>query len=274
MAKKKYAIDGGHGLGTSGKETPDKEKEWAFNNEMVKAAIAELKTYKDVEVLRLDDPSGKRDVPLTERTNKANAWGADYLISYHNNASRNDGKYGDHTGTETFTQTGVKGKETLDLAKAVHKGMVRAFGLKDRGLKTANYAITRQSNMPACLTEGAFMDSRIDIKKLRDKKVLKEAGKQSIIEVAKLHKLKKKETPKPKPAPKPDDKNVQGTIKVLVNDLWYYDRPDWNAKAGKVNKGEVFTVVGSIKVDGSQMYMLKSGTYITTWHEYVEFKKK
>lgn len=215
----KYAIDGGHALGTPGKQSPDGVKEWTYNNEIVKAAIAELKTYEGVEVLRLDDPTGKRDVPLTERTNKANAWGADYLISYHNNAMLNKG-WGTHTGTETFTQTGVNSKATLDLAKAVHNGMVRAFGLKDRGLKTANFAITRQSKMPACLTEGAFMDSSIDIKKLRDKNVLKNAGKQSIIEVAKIHKLKKKATPaaaKPKPAAAKPSPLKQGLARVTVD---------------------------------------------------------
>ena len=268
----KYVFDAGHALGTPGKRSPDGEREWSFNNEIVKAAIAELKTYEDVQIKRTDDPTGKRDVPLSERVRIANEWDADYFLSIHNNAFQ--GKWGTHTGTETYTQTGVNSKDTLDFAKAVHRGMVRAFGLKDRGLKTANYQVTRTSKMPACLTEGAYMDSSIDIKKLRDKKVLQNAGKQVAIEIAKLHKLKKKVAPKPKPAPKPDDKNVQGTIKVLVNDLWYYDRPDWNAKAGKVNKDEVFTVVGSLEVDGSKMYMLKSGTYITAWHEYVEFKKK
>ena len=269
---KKYVFDGGHSKGTPGKRTPDDEREWTFNNEIVKAAIAEMKTYEGAQVKRTDDPTGKRDVPLGERVRIANDWGADYFCSIHANAY--EGKWGSHTGTETYTQTGVNNKETLDFAKAVHKGMVRAFGLKDRGLKKNNYQVLRETKMPACLTEAAYMDSTIDIKKLRDKKVLKNAGKQIAIEIAKLHKLKKKEAAKPKPAPKPDDKNVQGTIKVLVNDLWYYDKPDWNAKAGKVNKNEVFTVVGSLEVDGSQMYMLKSGTYITAWKEYVEFKKK
>lgn len=268
----KYVVDGGHAEGTPGKRSPDGEREWSFNNEIVKAAIAELKTYEGVEILRTDDPTGKRDVPLGERVKKANDWGADYFMSIHNNAARDDGEYGTHSGTETFTQTGVTGKDTLDFAKAVHKGMVRAFGLKDRGLKKANFQVTRETHMPACLAEGAFMDSSIDIKKLRNKAVLKNAGKQIAIEIAKLHKHKKKAV-KPKPTPKPEP-GVQGTVKVLVNNLAYYSRPDWDAKAGRVNKGEVFTVVGTLTVDGSKMYMLKSGNYITAWHEFVEFKKK
>ena len=267
----KIVFDGGHSLGTPGKETPDKEKEWSFNNEIVKAAIKEMNTYTGVQVKRTDDPTGKRDVPLGERVRIANDWGADYFCSIHNNAF--EGKWGTHTGTETYTQTGVNSKDTLDFAKAVHRGMVRGMGLKDRGMKKNNYQVTRETKMAACLTEGAYMDSSIDIKKLRDKKVLQNAGKQIAIEIAKYKKLKKKAAPKPKPAPK-EDKNVQGTIKVLVNDLAYYNKPDWDAKAGRVNKGEVFTVVGSLTVDGSKMYMLKSGTYITAWHEYVKFTKK
>ena len=266
----KVVVNGGHGLGTKGKESPDGVKEWSYNNEIVKAAIAELKTYEGVQVKRADDPTGKRDVPLSERVNMANNWGADYYISYHNNALLNGG-WGDHTGTETYTQTGVNSKETLDFAKAIHRGMVRAFGLRDRGMKTANFQETRTTAMPCVLTEGAFMDSTIDIKKLRDKNVLKAAGRESIKEFAKYKGLKKKAAKKPAP---PKDSGTQGTVTVLVNGLWYYDKADWNAKLGQANKGEVFTVVDELTVDGSKMYKLKSGTYITAWHEYVEFKKK
>lgn len=38
-----------------------------------------------------------------------------------------------------------------------------------------------------------------------------------------------------------------------------------------VKKGEVFTVVGRVKVDGVYMYKLKSGLYITSAKEYVNF---
>lgn len=63
-----------------------------------------------------------------------------------------------------------------------------------------------------------------------------------------------------------------GTIKILAKDLWYYDKPDWNAKKAMVHAGEVFTVVQVLTVSGSKMYKLKSGTYITANPNYVQFR--
>nr|WP_325167465.1 DUF5776 domain-containing protein [Lederbergia citri] len=59
-------------------------------------------------------------------------------------------------------------------------------------------------------------------------------------------------------------------IRVKANELWYYNKPDWNAREGKVKKREVFTVVDAFTVNGSKMYELKSGTYITANPQYVE----
>lgn len=59
----------------------------------------------------------------------------------------------------------------------------------------------RESKMPAILTEGGFMDSSIDVKKMRDDKVLDDAGKAIAEGVAAYFGLKKKPVPAP-PAPK------------------------------------------------------------------------
>jgi len=58
-----------------------------------------------------------------------------------------------------------------------------------------------------------------------------------------------------------------GTITVLVNDLNYYDTARWTNPDGQVNKGEVFTVVKKV----GNMYLLKSGLYITASSQYVKF---
>lgn len=67
--------------------------------------------------------------------------------------------------------------------------------------------------------------------------------------------------------------NKIGTVEVIVSQLWYYNKPDWNAKKGIAKKGEVFTVVKELTVKGSKMYKLKSGNYITANPKYVKFKK-
>lgn len=204
---KLVALDAGHGINTAGKRTPDGEREWSFNNTVLLAAKKRLAQYEDVEVLRLDDSTGKTDVPLITRTNKANQAKADVLVSIHHNA--NTGKWGDWTGVETFTYTPASANpKSVALAKQVQPRLVKAMGLRDRGVKAADFHMVRESKMPAILTEGGYMDSKTDIKALRSVDHLEAAGKAIADGVADYLGLKlKKEPVKPsKPAankPKP-----------------------------------------------------------------------
>src|SRR5699024_5036537 len=155
---------------TSGKRNPDDEREWKFNNEVLLACQKKLSTYTAVQLLRLDDPTGKIDIPLRTRTNKANQWGADVLISIHHNAL--SGNWGTHQGIETYLYSDAS-KASRDIAELVQTRMVRAMGLRNRGVKTANFHMLRESKMPAILTEGGFIDSTIDIQALRNKEKMR-----------------------------------------------------------------------------------------------------
>lgn len=328
--KFKVAIEAGHGGNgsTPGKRSPDGEYEWNFNDKVVRAVIEELNKYENVEIRRLDDASGKTDVPLKRRTDEANAWGANIYISVHHNA--NTGKWGNHTGTETFTYIGSNPRSEK-LASIVHPLLVQAMGLRDRGLKKANFYVLRETKMPAILVECGFMDSLIDIKKLRDDKVLKRAGQKIAEGIAIYGGLKKKQTTES--TKKTTTKNnvttkvekVQAVqtgdiihsvkkgdtlwkisqqygvgvekikslnglksdtiipgqklvikkaprkmVVVTVDKLWTYNKPDWNAKAKVVNKGEKFTITQELVVAGHKMYKLASGLYITANPKYVK----
>jgi N-acetylmuramoyl-L-alanine amidase len=171
----KIVIDAGHGFNTPGKRSPDDEREWSFNNKVAKYAIAKLKTYKNVEILRVDDPTGKTDVPLTTRTSLANEWQADVYASIHHNALAD--KWGSHSGIETYTMDNpTANPKSVAIAGAIHPRIVMAMGISDRGMKQANFHVLRESAMPAFLTEGGFMDSSVDILKLRDNHYLKAQG--------------------------------------------------------------------------------------------------
>lgn len=179
----KVAIDAGHGFNTPGKRTPTGEREWAFNDKVVVAAMKKLSEYQDVTILRTDDASGKVDAPLVARTNQANNWKADIFVSVHHNALGNE--WGNHEGAETFVFVPMsKNPKSKKLADCVHPRIVKAMQTKDRGIKDANYAVLRNSNMPAILTEGGFMDSRTDIKKMREDKYLKAQGEAIALGIA------------------------------------------------------------------------------------------
>ena len=85
---------------------------------------------------------------------------------------------------------------------------------------------------------------------------------------------------KPNQPSKPSTGNVEpysGYVEVIyggADGLEVHSTPTFNGNvATVVRKGEVFTVVGRIKVNGVYMYKLKSGLYITSAKEYVLYKK-
>ncbi|MBB4823364.1 N-acetylmuramoyl-L-alanine amidase [Sporosarcina luteola] len=200
----KIVLDAGHGRGTSGKQSPDGEHEWHFNNQVVEACMVTLKTYDNVEVLRVDDPSGKADVPLVERTNKANAWKADVYVAVHHNA--NTGSWGKWTGVETYTFNGQKASsQSTEIAKLIQPRIAKAMGLADRGVRQANFHVLRETNMPAILTEGGFMDSVIDIQALRSADKLRAQGKAIAEALAVYFKLEKKTVEFEVPMPEEED---------------------------------------------------------------------
>lgn len=171
----KIVIDAGHGFHTPGKRSPDDEREWSFNNKVAQYAIAKLQTYENVDILRVDDPTGKTDVPLATRTKQANEWQADVYASIHHNAL--NGQWGQHSGIETYTMDNpTANPKSLEIAGAIHPRVVMAMGISNRGMKRANFHVLRESAMPAFLTEGGFMDSTIDISKLRDDNYLQAQG--------------------------------------------------------------------------------------------------
>ena len=172
---KKIVIDAGHGFNTSGKRSPDDEREWSFNNKVAQYAIAKLKTYKDVEILRVDDPTGIIDVPIKTRTDLANKWQADVYASIHHNTLSTT--WGKHSGVETYIMDNPKiNPKSVEIAGAIHPRIVMAMGVSDRGMKRANFQVLRDSDMPAIITEGGFIDSSVDIIRLRDDYYLKAQG--------------------------------------------------------------------------------------------------
>lgn len=244
---KVIVFDAGHGRNTPGKRTPDGEREWTFNDKMLRAAQKHLTdNYQGFTIVRTDDPTGATDVSLGARVTRANNAKGSVFVSFHNNALA--GKWGSHGGTETYVPTPIASNPKSNaLAKAVHPRLHKAFGLRDRGIKAGNLYVIMNTNMPAILLEGAFMDSTTDIAKLRDDSVLRKAGEAIAEGVAKYLGLSKKPkpvAPKPvKPATKPEAAKVDVyRVKVDGKQVGAYGNPK-NAleevekaiKAGKKN---------------------------------------
>lgn len=90
---------------------------------------------------------------LSFRADIANDTNADVFVSIHANAADNRNA----TGTETYHYPGSSlGRK---LAGFIQEELVYALELADRGVKEADHAVTRLTNMPACLTELAFISN-------------------------------------------------------------------------------------------------------------------
>lgn len=97
---------------------------------------------------------------LEERADFANNLGADLFISVHANAStnRNAG------GTETY----IFPNSDRTFGAIVHRHLMEATKLTNRGLKEANFSVLRRTTMPAVLIEIAFMSNVNEEKLLND----------------------------------------------------------------------------------------------------------
>lgn len=189
----KIALSAGHGKNTLGKRCLKKidkkeTREWVLNSRICDLIEKELQNYSDCSVIRLDDKTGKKDVSITNRTNKANKEKADIYISVHHNAGIKGGSGG---GIMAFTYLKVS-KKTEELQKLLYKKLIEKTGLKgNRGtpLSKANFGELRQSNMPAVLLECGFMDSTTDTPIILTKEFAEKCAlaiSEAIIETGKL----------------------------------------------------------------------------------------
>ncbi len=95
-------------------------------------------------------------VSLAARSSYANSIGADRFMSIHANAFGNASA----NGTETFAY--AEGGNGAALRNLVQEEMIAAWGLTNRGNKTANFSVLVNTAMPAELHELAFITNSTD----------------------------------------------------------------------------------------------------------------
>ena len=97
-----------------------------------------------------------KDVGLSERANYANSKGVDSFASIHINSFNESS-----TGIETYCYTGCLGSKDTSYQQAskIQSQMLAVWSLYNRGVKDANFAVVRETNMPATLSELAFISN-------------------------------------------------------------------------------------------------------------------
>jgi len=187
------ALSAGHYINTPGKRIPasldaNETREWTLNSRVCEKIEKILAGYDGIEILRVDDVTGKRETGLSERTNSANAWGADLYLAIHHNAGINGGSGG---GIVAYVYTRPSA-ESVDWQKRFYNELIEETGLKGNRsapMQKANLHEVREPDMPAVLLELGFMDSKTDVPIILTDKFASQCAQaiaQVIIEKAKL----------------------------------------------------------------------------------------
>lgn len=214
----KIGLDAGHGLKTSGKQTPDGIKEWSLNDKVRDKVVAILSDY-DVEIINTDNDEGNVDESLQYRVNKYINEGVKAFVSIHHNAFT--GSWNNATGVEVFTDKNPTADDTR-LANCIYSRLPQYTGLAGRGIKKENWWVINQNRIPAVLVEGGFMDSNIDYKVITSddgQNGYARAVAEGLIEFLGLTKKNKPEptpSPTPTPVPVPSGNNVNVTYSVMI----------------------------------------------------------
>ena len=105
--------------------------------------------------------SNSTNTSINNMAKEANNWGADYVVSIHNNAGGGDGFEIYHT---------IGGGKGKTLAQNI-EAEVKKIGQNSRGLKTKKnssgtdyFGMIRLTNAPAVICEGFFVDNATDVK--------------------------------------------------------------------------------------------------------------
>lgn len=213
----KIYIDAGHGGNDPG-AVGNGLREKDLTLKISKKIAAILKDYDcTVKLSRTND----KTLSLKQRTDDANKWGADYLLSIHINA-------GGGTGYEDFIYNGLSNSSsTAKLRDTIHNEIVKELTVwRNRGKKKANFHMLRETRMHAMLSENGFIDNKTDANRLKDDKFLDKIARghaNGLIKAFNLKKKASKPTPSKTSKPKTDSNTfyrvVAGSFKDRQNAL-------------------------------------------------------
>lgn len=158
-------IDPGHGQTTGGKRSPDGSlREYEFNRDVAYRLKALLEA-QGVTCIMTVSKNDTTDPSLATRVAIANnAGNVDLFVSIHANAFGSD--WNSANGWEVYSyKTGGIAEQAAKAVEAATKNS--SAGLKNRGCKTANFYVIKNTTMPAILIEHGFYTNQEECAKLK-----------------------------------------------------------------------------------------------------------
>lgn len=202
-------------------------KEKDLNLQISKKINKLLKEYDGITV-KMSRTTDKT-LSLRQRTNEANSWGADILLSIHINA-------GGGTGFESFIYNGSVSSNTSKYRSILHDEIMKELkGVRDRGKKKANFHMLRESRMVALLTENMFIDTKKDADQLKKQSFINKVAQGHVNGLVKLFNLNKKKT-----ASKPSTNKGETFYRVVAGSFKNRKNADDQVKKLKKDGYDVF----------------------------------
>lgn len=152
-------VDAGHGgkdAGAASVRNKYEEKELTLSTAFLIRQCLQRLGYKTI-MTRSQDVY----VPLSTRAEMANSYGADLFVSIHYNYSSNN----EAKGVEVYYYKEGKNPPSSRIVQSktlgvnVLRRLISQTGAESRGLKQANFAVVRETRMPAILVEAGFLSN-------------------------------------------------------------------------------------------------------------------
>lgn len=112
-------------------------------------------------------------IGLSERAKFANDKNSKLFLSVHYNAAENRKASGIEVYYYNTDSDFKRSKDSKKLATLVLDGVITNTKGKSRGAKHGNFAVIRETKMPAIIVEGGFMTNDAEMEKIRDKNYTK-----------------------------------------------------------------------------------------------------
>lgn len=147
----KVVIDAGHGGSDPGAASVSSRREKEFTLSVANKVYELLKQVTSIRtyMTRTDDTYPT----LEERVALANSVQADLFVSIHGNSYKPT-----ISGTETYYER----EESRAFAEVMHRHLIAATGLPDRGVRRENFKVVRDTTMPAVLLEVGYLSNAHD----------------------------------------------------------------------------------------------------------------
>ena len=200
------------------------------------------KNYENVKVKM--SRTGDTSKSLSQRTNEANSWGADYYLSIHCNSFNGSAK-----GYEDYIHSALSDSSTTaKYQDIVHSEVMKLNQLQDRGQKKANFHVLRESNMPALLTENGFIDNAQDAALMKQSSWRQKVAQGHANGVAKAFNLQRKQ------------ENDSGAIyKVIAGSFKSKENAD--ERVSFLRSKGIDSYVDTISISGGTWYRVQAGAF-------------